>query len=83
VRGWLRGARRSAVQLQVTAIRLIVASGHDMPARWPPGELGLALENLGAAASITASQSGLQHVRPWALVNVLTGGKLLNMSPAG
>jgi hypothetical protein len=83
VRGWLRGARQSAVELRMTASRVIVASGHDVPARWPPGELGFALENLGAAASITASRSGMQHVRPWALVNVLTGGKLLNMSPAG
>ena len=50
VRGWVRGARRSAVQLRVTAIRAVVAAGHEMPTRWPPGELGFALENLGAAA---------------------------------
>ena len=82
VRGWVRGARRSAVQLRVTAIRAVVAAGHEMPARWPPGELGFALENLGAAAWAMGRRSGLQHTNPWARVNVLTRGKLLNMSPA-
>jgi len=54
-----------------------------MPARWPPGELGFALENLGAAAWVMGRRPGLQYTSPWARVNVLTRGKLLNMSPAG
>ena len=81
VRGWLRGARRSAVELRVTAIRVIVASGHDVPARWPPGELGFALENLGAAASITAAGPGAARQAVGAGQRP-DGGKLLNMSPA-
>src|SRR5712691_4312041 len=79
VRGWVRGARRSAVQLRVTAIRAVVAAGHEMPARWPPGELGFALENLGAAAWVMGRRPGLQHTSPWARVNVLTRRKLLNI----
>jgi hypothetical protein len=35
VRGWVRGARRSAVQLRVTAIRAVVAAGHEMPPGGP------------------------------------------------
>jgi len=83
VRGWVRGARRSAVQLRVTAIRAVVAAGHEMPARWPPDELSFALENLGAAAWVMGRRPGLQHTSPWARITVLTRGKLLTMSPAG
>lgn len=83
VRGWVRGARASAVQLRVTAIGAIVAAGYEMPARWPAGELGFALENLGTAAWVMGRRRGLQHTSPWARVNVLTRGKLLNMAAAG
>ena len=53
VRGWIRGARRSAAQLRVTAIRTVVAYDQDaLPARVRPDELGYALEHLGAAAMV-------------------------------
>lgn len=84
VRGWLRGARRSAAELRVTAIRAVVAYDQDaLPARFRTSELGCALEHLGAAAWVLARRYGLQHVSAWALINVLTGGRLLAMAPAG
>ena len=51
VRGWIRAARRSAVQLRVTGIRAVLASGHDELLSWArTDELGTALEHLAAAA---------------------------------
>ena len=84
VRGWIRGACRSAAQLRVTGIRAVVAFNQDaLPARIRPSGLAYALDALGAAACVLSDRFGLQHVRPWALINVHTGGKLLNMSRAG
>lgn len=84
VRGWVRGARRSAIELRVRGIRVLASSGHDFwPSRDRPGELAYALEFLGAAAMVTGRQAGLQHASPWALINLLTWGRMLNMSPAG
>jgi hypothetical protein len=43
VRGWIRGARRSAAQLRITGIRTVVAYDQDaLPARVRPDERGLA-----------------------------------------
>jgi hypothetical protein len=75
VRGWIRGARRSAVQLRVTGIRAVLASGHD--------ELLAALEHLAAAALVLGRRHGLEHTCWWARINVLTRGRLLTMAPAG
>ena len=62
VRGWLRGARESAVQLRITGIRAVVAWDQDaLPARFRPGELAFALECLGAAAVVTGRRYGLEH----------------------
>src|SRR5260370_2364846 len=62
VRGWIRGARRSAAQLRITGIRTVVAFDQDaLPARVRRDELGCALEHLGAAASVLGRRSGLQH----------------------
>jgi hypothetical protein len=84
VRGWIRGACRSAVQLRITGIRAVVASGQDaLPARFRTDELGCALEHLGAAAWVLGRRYGLQHTSPRALINVLTGGRLQAMAPAG
>ena len=83
VRGWIRGARRSAIHLRAEGIRTLVHHGQDMPARWPPGELGFALECLGAAAMALARRYQLHHVSPWAVINVMTGGRLLSMAPSG
>ena len=84
VRGWIRGARRSAAQLRITGIRTVVAFDQDaLPARGRPDELGCALEHLGAAAMVIGRRFGLQHTSPWARVNVLTCGRLLAMAPAG
>jgi hypothetical protein len=84
VRGWIRGARRSAVQLRVLGIGAVVAWDQDaLPARFRPGELAFALECLGAAAVVTGRRSGLEHTSVWARINVLTGGRLLAMAPAG
>src|SRR6266702_1013900 len=42
VRGWIRGARRSAAQLRITGIRAVVAYDQDaLPAPGPPGRAGL------------------------------------------
>jgi hypothetical protein len=84
VRGWIRGARRSAAQLRVTGIRAVLASGHDGLLAWTrTDELGGALEHLAAAALVTGRGYGLEHTSWWARINVLTGGRLLTMAPAG
>jgi len=84
VRGWIRGARRSAVQLRVTGIRAVLASGHDELLSWArTGELGAALEHLAAAALVLGRRHELEHTCWWARINVLTRGRLLTMAPAG
>jgi hypothetical protein len=84
VRGWIRGARRSAVQLRITGIRAIVAYDQAALPAWDrPDELGFALEHLGAAAMVIGRRYGLQHTSLWARINVLTRGRLLAMAPAG
>ena len=84
VRGWIRGARRSAAELRITGIRTVVAFDQDaLPTRVRPDELGCALEHLGAAASVLGRRFGLQHTSLWARINVLTRGCLLAMAPAG
>ena len=84
VRGWIRAARRSAVQLRVTGIRAVLASGHDELLSWAgTEELGAALEHLGAAALVLGRRHGLEHTCWWARINVLTRGRLLTMAPAG
>jgi len=76
VRGWIRGARRSAAALRVTGIRAVLASGHDELLAWGrTDELGAALEHLAAAALVTGRRHGLEHISWWALINVLTGGQ--------
>jgi hypothetical protein len=82
VRGWIRGARRSAARLGVTGIRTVLASGHDELLAWTrTDELGAALEHLAAAALVTGRRFGLEHTSWWARINVLTGGRLLTMAP--
>ena len=84
VRGWIRAARRSAVQLRVTGIRAVLASGHDELLSWArTGELGAALEHLAAASLVLGRRHGLEHTCWWARINVLTRGRLLTMAPAG
>jgi hypothetical protein len=84
VRGWIRGARRSAAQLRILGIRTVVAYDQDaLPAQGGPDELGCALEHLGTAAMVIGRRFGLQHASPWARVNVLTRGRLLAMARAG
>jgi hypothetical protein len=84
VRGWIRAARRSAVQLRVTGIRAVLASGHDELLSWArTGELGAALEHLAAAALVLGRRHGLEHTCWWARINVLTRGRLLTMAPGG
>ena len=84
VRGWIRGARRSAAQLRVTGIRTVLASGHDDLLAWTrTDELGGALEHLAAAALVLGRRHGLEHASWWARINVLTRGRLLTMAPAG
>ncbi len=84
LRGWIRGARRSAAQLRITGIRAVVALDQDaLPARIRPDELGCALEHLAAAPIVIGRRLGLQHASPWARINVLTHGRLLAMAPAG
>ena len=84
VRGWIRGARRSAVELRVTGIRAAVACDQDaVPAPSGRSELRWALECLGAAAVVVCRRLGLEHVSLWAMINVLTRGRLLDMAPAG
>lgn len=84
VRGWIRGARRSATQLRITGIRTVLASGHDELLAWNrTDELGGALEHLAAAALVLGRRYGLEHTCWWARINVLTRGRLLTMAPAG
>ena len=84
VRGWIRGARRSAAELRISGIRTVVAFDQDaLPTRVRPDELGCALEHLGAAASVLGHRFGLQHTSLWARINMLTRGRLLAMAPAG
>ncbi len=84
VRGWIRSARRSAEQLRITGVRAIVALDPDvLPARARPDELACALEHLAAAAIAMGNRFGLQHISPWARINVLTRGRLLTMPAPG
>jgi hypothetical protein len=84
VRGWIRGARRSAEQLRITGIRAVVALDPDaLPSKVRPDELGCALEHLAAAAMALGERYGLAHTSFWARINVLTRGRLLTMAPAG
>ena len=84
VRGWIRGARRSATWLRITGIRAVLASGHDELLAWGrTDELGAALEHLAAAALVLGRRYGLEHASWWARINVLTRGLLLTMAPAG
>ena len=84
VRGWIRGARRSAAQLRVTGIRAVLASGQDHLLAWArTDELGAALEHLASAALVLGRRHGLEHASWWARINVLTRGRLLTMAPAG
>ena len=77
------GARRSVVQLRVTGIRAVLASGHDELLSWAcTGELGAALEHLAAAALVLGRRHGLEHTSWWARINVLTRGRLLTMALA-
>ena len=83
-RGWIRGARRSAIWLRITGIRAVLASGHDELLSWArTDELGAALEHLAAAALVLGRRHGLEHTCWWARINVLTRGRLLTMAPAG
>src|SRR5260370_10596783 len=67
MRGWIRGARQSAVQLRITGIRAVAAWDQDaLPSRFRPGERAFALECLGAAAVVTGRRVGPQPSRPWA-----------------
>ena len=84
VRGWIRGARRSAAQLRITGIRAVLASGQDHLLSWArTDELGGALEHLAAAALVLGRRHELEHTSWWARINVLTRGRLLTMAPAG
>ena len=84
VRGWIRGARRSAAQLRIRGIQAVVRIDPDaLPTRVRPDELGCALEVLGAAAMVVGDRFGLQNTSPWARINVLTKGRMLAMAPAG
>ena len=84
VRGWIRGARRSAARLRITGIRAVLASGQDGLLAWTrTDELGGALEHLAAAALVLGRRHGLEHTSWWARINMLTRGRLLTMAPAG
>jgi hypothetical protein len=84
VRGWIRGARRSAAQLRITGIRAVLASGQDGLLAWTrTDELGGALEHLAAAALVLGRRHGLEHTSWRARINMLTRGQLLTMAPAG
>ncbi len=62
VRGWIRGARRSAVQLRITGIRAVLASGQDHLLAWTrTDEPGGALEHPAAAALVIGRGYGLEH----------------------
>jgi len=84
VRGWIRGARRSAAGLRVTGIRAAVACDQDaVPAPSGRGGLRWALECPGAAAVVVCRRLALEHVSLWAMISILTRGRLLDMAPAG
>jgi hypothetical protein len=78
VRGWIRGARRSAGQLRVTGIRAVVALDPDtLPTRTRPDELACALEHLAAAAMAMGSRLGLGTGLPG------RAGMILALCPTG
>jgi hypothetical protein len=84
VRGWLRGARRSAARLRTGAIATIVRLDQDaFTIGVHPSELAGALEYLGTAAMLTARRIKLENAHPWAMVNACTRGQLLTAAPAG
>jgi hypothetical protein len=82
VRGWIRRARRSAGQLYAVGVRAVVTLDPEaLPARALADPLACALDVLGAAAEAMRCRFGLQAAGPWALVSVLTRGRLLSLPP--
>ena len=84
MRGWIRGARRSAAELRVTGIRVVVAYDQVRCRPGPPeASCAARWSAWAAAAMVVCRRFGLKHVSPWARINVLTRGPLLAMAPAG
>ena len=82
VRGWIRGARRSAGQMRVTGVRAVVALDPELlPARAFADPLASALDALGAAAAAMGNRFGLGDAGLWERITVLTRGQLLTLAP--
>jgi hypothetical protein len=82
VRGWIRRARRSAIQLRAAGVRAVVALDPGaLPALVLADPLASALDALGAAAVAMGRRFGLHDAALWARIAVLTRGRLLSLSP--
>jgi hypothetical protein len=91
VRGWIRRARRSAVQLRTIGVQSVVALdpgalpvralADPLAVRVAADPLAGALDALGAAAEAMGRRFGLHQTSPWARITVLTRGRLLALAP--
>ena len=80
VRGWLRAARTHTGWLHQAAASVLHAVNHDNPAIPPSGRSPLwhAVEALGAAAAAVRRFFGAAlHTSAWALIVLITAGRLL------
>jgi hypothetical protein len=80
VRGWIRGARRSAEHHWHPGCRCIRSRCPAYPG--PRGRAGLRSGAPGGRGDGHGERFGLQHTSVWARINVLTRGRLLTMAPA-
>lgn len=84
VRGWVRRARATAVELWQLGVQAVVTLDRDaLPTRDRPDPLAAALDALAAAAIAARRRFGPAVGPPWTAITVLTRGRLLAPVPAG
>ena len=84
VRDWLRRARAQAGWLHQLGVSTTVELDPQLlPTAVQPSPLAQSLDALGAAALAMARHFGLDHIDPWARINVLTSGGLLTAPSTG
>lgn len=84
VRGWVRRARATAVELWQLGVAAVVTLDRDaLPTRDRSDPLAAALDALAAAAAAARRRFGPAIGPPWTAITVLTHGRLLAPAPTG
>jgi hypothetical protein len=84
VRGWVRRARATAVELWQLGVQAVVTLEADaLPTRDRADPLAAALDALAAAAAAARRRFGPAVGPPWTAITVLTSGRLLAPVPTG